>query len=504
MRRALISVWDKSGLEGFAAGLADLGWELVASGATSASLESSGIPHRKVEEVTGWPEMLGGRVKTLHPAIHAGILADRSKAGHLSDLERHSLAPLDLVVCNLYPFSSQPGIEMIDVGGPTMVRAAAKNHAHVGVVVSPQDYGRVLEELRSDGWLAEGTRRDLARKAFAHTAAYDAAIVAWMDSDGEGGILPPTLHLALERTGELRYAENPHQRGARYTISGERGWWDGVRVHGGLPLSYLNHFDAEAAYQLAFELAERSGKVAAVVVKHANPAGVALGEDPAAALSEAVAADPVSAFGGIAALSTEMDLSAAEALAAGPQMDVVVAPSYGKGAVEVLARRRRNTRILEGPPPRRPSRELRSIDGGFLVQEADRISPRSAWKVVGAIQPAEDAWADMDLAWVVCARTGSNAIVLASGGRVVGVGAGQQNRVDSARIAIEKAGDAARGAVAASDAFFPFPDGLEALAAAGVSVVVQPGGSVRDSAVTEAADAAGVAMVHTGERHFRH
>lgn len=504
--RALLSVYDKTGLVELASGLVELGWELVSSGGTSQCLDDAGIPHTEVAEVTGAPEMLGGRVKTLHPAIHGGILADRSEPAHLDDLERRGIAAIDLVVCNLYPFASQPSVEMIDVGGPTMVRAAAKNHNHVGVVVSPADYPAVLDELRRDGDLGQATRRALARKAFAHTAAYDAAIVEWLDSleGAEGGAMPPTLHLALERSASLRYAENPHQNGARYSIVGERGWWDGVRSHGGLPLSYLNHFDAEAAYQLAFELADLTNKKVAVVVKHANPAGVALRDDFATAVADAVAADPVSAFGGIAAISGEMDLAAAQALADGPQMDVVVASSYGPGAIEVLAKRRKNTRILEGPRPKRPRRDFRSIDGGFLVQEADRISERSGWKVAGTHQPGEDALADLELAWVVCARTGSNAIVLASGGCVVGVGAGQQNRVDSARIAIEKAGGRAMGAVAASDAFFPFPDGVEVLAASGVRAVIQPGGSVRDAAVTEAADAAGMAMVHTGERHFRH
>lgn len=538
--RALCSVWDKRGIEQFAAGLVALGWEIVASGRTSAAFSDAGIEHLNVEDVTGWPEMLHGRVKTLHPSIHAGILADRSKPEHVEDLARHGVVPIDLVVCNLYPFADRPGVELIDVGGPTMVRAAAKNFAHVGVVVSPDQYGGVLEELSSDGLLSDATRRTLARAAFDHTADYDAAIVDWLDgviadaesdADAEsasqagagaadagshqpraegagvarrGSPLPARLTLRLEHAADVRYGENPHQQAARYRLRGGSGWWDGVTQMGGVALSYLNLFDSEAAWQLAHELSSPGSPVAVVVVKHANPCGVALDDDLATACVDAVACDPVSAFGGIVAVSSVIDEQAASALAGGPQLDVVISLGYEGDAAKILSERRRNTRILAAPPPHRPDVELRAVDGGFLVQRPDLISPPESWKVAGAVQPDPARWDDLRLAWAVCARTSSNAIVVASGGRAVGIGAGQQNRVDSARIAVTKAGPRAAGAAAASDAFFPFPDGVEVLADAGVAAVVQPGGSVRDAEVTAVADRRGVAMVHTGERHFRH
>ncbi|MDA8391938.1 MAG: bifunctional phosphoribosylaminoimidazolecarboxamide formyltransferase/IMP cyclohydrolase [Actinomycetota bacterium] len=537
--RALCSVWDKSGIEQFAAGLVGLGWEIVASGRTSAAFSDAGIEHLNVEDVTGWPEMLHGRVKTLHPAIHAGILADRSRPEHMVDLASHGVVPIDMVVCNLYPFASRPGVELIDVGGPTMVRAAAKNFAHVGAVVSPGQYDGILEELSENGVLSDTTRRSLARAAFDHTAAYDRAIVDWLDglagesseaATGEptagagtgsaeavaagapvapgGGTaleapLPERITVRLEHAAALRYGENPHQRAAAYRLDGGGGWWDGVTQLGGVALSYLNLFDAEAAWQLAHELSA-PGSVVAVVVKHANPCGVALAADAATACVDAIACDPVSAFGGIVAVNSVVTEEAASALADGPQLDVVVALGYEGDAAQMLAQRRRNTRILAAAPPRRPELELRALDGGFLVQRPDRISSPEGWNVAGAVQPEESQWEDLRLAWTVCARTSSNAIVIASSGRAVGIGAGQQNRVDSARIAAAKAGPRAAGGVAASDAFFPFPDGVEALADAGVVAVVQPGGSVRDALVTEAADRRGVAMVHTGERHFRH
>ncbi|MGH9069536.1 MAG: bifunctional phosphoribosylaminoimidazolecarboxamide formyltransferase/IMP cyclohydrolase [Acidimicrobiales bacterium] len=513
--RALISVYDKTGLVDLARGLADLGWELVSSGGTSAALAGAGLAHTPVEAVTGSPEMLGGRVKTLHPAIHGGILADRSDPAHRADLEANGIKAVDLVVCNLYPFRERPGIETIDIGGPTMVRAAAKNHAHVGVVVDPGDYPAVLEELGRDGALSADTRARLARAAFAHTAAYDAAIVSWFDEGARAGagqapVLPPTLHLALERVQELRYGENPHQRGARYREVGAASWWDGVVQRSGLALSYLNVFDAEAAWRLVHDLvgaSDGSGPAAAVIVKHANPCGAAVvvGGDLAEAYRGAVEGDPVSAFGGIVALSGPVTAEVAGAMVAGPQADVVVAPSYDQEAVEALRGRRRNTRILAAPPPGPAALGLRRVDGGFLVQEPDRVpADRSAWRVATKAAPTEAQWRDLELAWKLVAATTSNAIVVVGGGRALGVGAGQQNRVESAGIALRKAGDHARGSVAASDAFFPFRDGLDALARAGVAAVVQPGGSIRDEEVVGAADEQGVAMVLTGERHFRH
>jgi phosphoribosylaminoimidazolecarboxamide formyltransferase/IMP cyclohydrolase len=496
--RALLSVWDKTGLVDLARGLTELGWKLVSSGGTARALTEAGVAVTEVETVTGSPEMLGGRVKTLHPRIHGGILADRSQPEHLADLQAQGIEPLDLVVSNLYPFAIEPSIEMIDVGGPTMVRAAAKNHAHVGIVVDPSDYAPVLDELRTRGALGVETRRRLARKAFAHTAAYDAAIVSWLD---EGDALPPTIHLALERAQDLRYGENPHQTGARYRRIDATSWWDHAVQHGGKELSYLNLFDTEAAWRLVHDLG--TDAPAAVVIKHANPCGVAIAADITDAYTRAHECDPVSAFGGIVALNRPVPVSLAEAMA--PVFtEVVVAPAYEPGALEVLSARK-NLRVLEAGPPGRDPLDLRSIDGGLLVQEVDRfVSDRSTWRVAGGVAPTEEQWRDLELAWRVCARVTSNTIVLVADGQAVGIGAGQQNRVDAARIAAEKAAGRAKGGAAASDAFFPFRDGLDACAAAGVAAVIEPGGSVRDDEVIAAADEHGIALVFTGERHFKH
>ncbi|HVC70232.1 MAG TPA: bifunctional phosphoribosylaminoimidazolecarboxamide formyltransferase/IMP cyclohydrolase [Acidimicrobiales bacterium] len=505
--RALLSVYDKAGLEEFASGLADLGWELVASGNTARALADAGIAHLEVAALTGAPEMLGGRVKTLHPKIHGGILADRAQPQHMADLAAQGIDVIDLVVCNLYPFSSDPSIELIDVGGPTMVRAAAKNHAHVGVVVDPAEYGGVLTELRAAGALSADTRRRLARAAFAHTAAYDAAIVGWFDTAGPGGeatLLPPTVHLALERADVLRYGENPHQSGARYRAAGQPTWWDGVVQRAGTALSYLNLFDADAAWRLVQELGS-AGESAVAIIKHANPCGAALAADLAAAYTSALECDPVSAFGGVVALGGPCTAEVARVVAAGPQADVVVAPSWEDDALDILVARRKATRLLEAPPWTGTPLEVRSLGGGFLVQDADRFEAmRSQWQVTTKQAPTAEQWRDIDLAWRVCARTSSNAIVVVGAGQAVGIGAGQQSRVEAAEIAVRKAGPRAVGAAAASDAFFPFRDGLDVLADAGVTAVIQPGGSVRDPDLVAAADEHGIAMVVTGERHFRH
>lgn len=511
--RALLSVYDKTGLEAFARGLVDLGVELVASGNTARALAAAGIAHREVAEVTGAPEMLDGRVKTLHPAIHGGILADRSKPAHLAALAERDITPIDLVACNLYPFGSEPSIEMIDVGGPTMVRAAAKNYEHVVVVVDPADYGHVLDELRRESAVSLATRQRLARAAFAHTAAYDAAIVAWLDSGEapggalEKGPLPPTLHLALERAETLRYGENPHQAGARYRrIGGPPTWWDAVVQHGGMQLSYLNLFDAEAAWRLAHELVELADTgTAAVVVKHANPCGAALGADLAAAYDAAFAVDPMSAFGGIVALPGRVDLDLAERLVANPKADVLIAAAVDEEALDLFARKRKNMRVLTAPAPEPDPVQLRPLGAGYLVQEPDRfLAARDAWRVATSRAPSPEQWRDLELAWRVCARTTSNAIVLAAGGVAYGIGCGQQNRVDSAAIAARRAAGRAAGGAAASDAFFPFRDGLDACADAGVATVIQPGGSLRDDEIIAAAEERGLALVLTGERHFRH
>jgi phosphoribosylaminoimidazolecarboxamide formyltransferase/IMP cyclohydrolase len=495
-----LSVWDKTGLDAFAQGLVSLRWELISSGKTSAFLAEHNIPHSKVEDVTASPEMLDGRVKTLHPKIHGGILADRSKQSHLDDLAAQGIEPIDLVVSNLYPFRAEPGIEMIDIGGPTMVRAAAKNFAHVGIVTDPADYGAVLDELRRESALSADTRRRLARAAFAHTAAYDAAIVSWFDGDE---VLPPTIHLALERTEEtLRYGENPHQQGARYREIGSASWWDTVEQFSGLTLSYLNLYDTEAAWKLVHDL---GASPAVAIIKHANPCGVALADDLATAYVQAMECDEKSAFGGIVALNGPVTEEVAEAIAGGPQADVIIAPSYEGGAVDRLIKRRKSTRLLKAEVPSSPTREYRQLGGGFLVQQAHHFaSPRDEWRVVTRRQPTEQEWADAELAWRIGGHVKSNSIVLVANRQAVGIGAGQQSRVDSGELAAKKAAGRAKGGACASDAYYPFADGVEAAAAAEVAVVVQPGGSMRDDEVIEAADGLGLAMVFTGERHFLH
>ena len=503
-KRALLSVHDKTGIADLARGLVEAGWELVSSGGTASVLADEGVPVVEVGEVTGAPEILGGRVKTLHPAIHGGILADRSDPGHLANLEARGIVPIDLVVGNLYPFTSDPGIELIDIGGPTMVRAAAKNHAHVGVVVDPADYRTVLDEIRAVGSLSDATRRRLARSAFAHTAAYDAAIVAWFDedpsSDHANDLLKPSLHLALDRVHDLRYGENPHQVGARYRASGSSGWWDTAVVHGGKAMSYLNLFDTEAAWRLVHRLGDEP---CAVVVKHANPCGAAVGSDIADAYLSAHRCDPVSAFGGVVAVNRPVTPAMAEALSE-VFTEVVVAPAYEPDAL-VLLGERKNLRVLEAGPPGWPELDVRGIDGGLLVQTADDlVAEPSVWRVVTEREPTGAEWADLEFAWRVVARVSSNAIVLVKDRCAVGIGAGQQNRRDAGRIAAEKAAGRAIDGACASDAFFPFRDGLDAAADAGVTAVVQPGGSLRDDEVVAAADAHGMAMVFTNERHFRH
>jgi phosphoribosylaminoimidazolecarboxamide formyltransferase / IMP cyclohydrolase len=512
--RALLSVWDKTGLVELARGLAELDVELVASGGTSQALTEADIPHLDVADVTGFPEMLSGRVKTLHPLIHGGILANRADADHVEQLRAHDITAIDLVVVNLYPFTSDPSIELIDVGGPTMVRAAAKNHHSVGILTSPSQYEDVLQELRTSGGLSDATRHTLARAAFAHTAAYDAEIVKWFDRGGAIGevpsstdvTLPPTIHMTLRRADVLRYGENPHQIGARYRIDGATPWWDGVTQHAGTALSYLNLFDADAAWRLVHELAsDHPGQAAVAIIKHANASGAALGATHVEAFSKALAADPQSAFGGIIAVNGRIDDDVANAIAAGPQADVIIGSSYTTSAIEILKSRRKATRLLEAPSPEPLGLSIRTFGGTALVQDSDELlATPDTWKCVTTRQPTPAEMSDLQVAWRVCARTTSNAIVIAKDQVAVGVGAGQQSRVVAASIATAKAGELARGAAAASDAFFPFADGLDALTSAGVTAVVQPGGSVRDQDVIDAANAAGIVMVLTGERHFRH
>ena len=512
--RALLSVWDKTGLVEFATGLHANGVELVASGGTARALADAKIPHLDVADVTGFPEMLGGRVKTLHPRIHAGILADRSKAEHLDALSEHDITAIDLVVCNLYPFSSDPSVELIDIGGPSMVRAAAKNHEHVGVLTSPTQYDEVLLEIVASGSLSDATRHNLARAAFAHTAAYDAQIVQWLDRGGTIGdqpsdvdrIIPSTLHLTLERADVVRYGENPHQIGARYRVAGTTPWWDGVIKHAGAALSYLNLFDADAAWRLVHELAlDVPGQKAVAIIKHANASGAAVAATYTDAFAKALAADAQSAFGGIIAVGGVLDASLATLIAEGPQADVIIASSIDEDALEILVKRRKATRLLSAPSPEPLGLSVRTFGDTALVQNADELRvPVGEWKCVTKALPSEQQLQDLSIAWRVCARTTSNAIVIARDGVAVGIGAGQQSRVVAAGIATSKAGEFAIGAAAASDAFFPFADGLESLTSAGVTSVVQPGGSVRDQEVIDAANDAKIVMMLTGERHFRH
>ncbi len=513
--KALLSVYDKAGVVELARGLHDLGWELLSSGGTARTVTDAGVGVTDVADLTGVPAILGHRVVTLHPKVHGGILADRDDPSHIQDMVAHGIEPIDLVVVNLYPFASAPSTELIDIGGPALVRAAAKNHAHVGVVVDPGDYEPVLTELRQTGVLSSPTRRRLARKAFETTSAYDAQIANWLDDagaespgesgdpDGEAGLdasLPLSVALTLDRREVLRYGENPHQAGARYATRGQSGWWDGAIQHGGKELSYLNVYDTDAAWRLVWSLGDGP---AAVVVKHANPCGVAVSEDITSAYVRAHECDPVSAFGGIVALNRPVTAELAEALR--PVFtEVLVAPGFDEGVIELLLEKR-NMRVLEAEPPSSLVTSLRSIDGGYLLQTPDRVPvDRTLWEVVTEAEPGPAQWADVELSWQVVARVTSNAIVLVKGGRAVGIGCGQQNRRDAGRLACEKAAGRARGGVYASDAFFPFPDGLDGAVEAAAAVVIQPGGSIRDQEVIAAANQHGLAMVFTGERHFRH
>lgn len=501
---ALLSVFDKTGITELATHLVEAGWTLLSSGGTAAAIADAGLPVTDVADHTGSPIMLGHRVVTLHPRIHGGILADRNDTDHQADLETHDIDPIDLVVVNLYPFNAQPGIEMIDIGGPTMVRAAAKNHEFVGVVVDPADYADVAGEITAEGDLTSETKRRLARKAFAHTAAYDAAIVSWLDDTDEASDaddpLPDSIHLAADRVQDLRYGENPHQVGARFRFAGQQSWWDDAVQHNGKALSYLNLLDTEAAWQLVHAL---GADPTAVVIKHANPCGAAVADDLTAAYVRAHACDPISAFGGIVAVNREVPTELAEQLL-DVFTEVIVAPGFSAGAMDLLGTKK-NLRVIEAMPPSSSLLTMRSIDGGLLVQTTDRLLSTSAdWTVATERAPSASEMADLEFAWQVAARVTSNTIVLAKDRQAVGIGAGQQNRRDAGRIAAEKADGRAVGGACASDAFFPFKDGLEAAIDAGCTAVVQPGGSVRDDEVIAAANEAGIAMVLTGERHFTH
>ncbi len=501
--RALLSVYDKTGVVELAQQLHALDIDLVSSGGTAAAIADAGIPVTDVADITGFPAMLGHRVVTLHPRIHGGILADRRDVSHLRDLEAHNLDLIDIVVGNLYPFNSEPSIDLIDIGGPTLLRAAAKNHEYVTVLVDPADYPAVLEEL-AKGSTTPGLRHRLARKAFAHTASYDAAIAGWFNDNAgpEAPSLPETIHVSMERAQELRYGENPHQSGARYRTAGGQSWWDTVVQHSGVDLSYLNIFDADAAWTLVHDLGDGP---ACAIIKHANPCGAAVASDLATAYANAFACDERSAFGGIVACNRIVDLATVEAMEAAAQADLIIAPGYEHGVIDRLKAKRKNTRILTAPTPQSAGPMIRQLSDGYLVQDPYSFASAAAdWEVVTDRQPTAEERADAEVAWRVCGHVTSNAIVLVKDGVAWGIGAGQQNRVESSEIATQKADGRAKGGACASDAFFPFPDGIDAAALAGVAVVIQPGGSVNDEAVVEAANRHGLAMIFTGERQFRH
>jgi phosphoribosylaminoimidazolecarboxamide formyltransferase/IMP cyclohydrolase len=506
VRRALISVSDKEGLEALASGLAEAGVRLVSTGSTASAIRDAGVEVQEVADVTGFPEMMGGRVKTLHPAIHAGILADRSDPGHLEELAEQGIEPFDLVVVNLYPFERTVAsgaedaeiVEQIDIGGPTLVRAAAKNHGSVAVVTSPDQYGDILDAVRR-GTLDERMRRSLAAEAFAHVAVYDAAIAGWFAGEWNDEP-PPAVSLGLVRVEGLRYGENPHQRAALYRQPLSPGALGGAEVLQGKEMSYNNWLDAEAARGLGAML----DAPAVVIVKHHNPCGAAVAPTGAEAYRKAFASDTVSAFGGVVAFNTEVDDDAAAALAE-VFTEVVIAPGFSEAALARFGEKK-NLRVVRAVQPRAGGLELRLVGGGGgLIQDADVVrESRADMKVVSKREPSEREWADLLFSWTVAARVKSNAIVLAADGATVGVGAGQMSRVDSVDIASRKAGERSRGSAMASDAFFPFRDGIDHAAEAGVGSVIQPGGSVRDDEVIAAADEHGMSMVFTGVRHFRH
>jgi phosphoribosylaminoimidazolecarboxamide formyltransferase/IMP cyclohydrolase len=522
--RALLSVSDKTGLVDLARTLAELGVELVSTGGTATALRDAGLEVRDVSDVTGFPEMMGGRVKTLHPMVHGGLLAVRDDPEHARAMEKHAIGAIDLVVVNLYPFAQTVArgagrdevIENIDIGGPSMVRSAAKNHASVAIVTDPADYPELVSELREKGGMTSlDFRKRLAAKAFSATAAYDSAIAQWFAFADQGRMFPETLPLTMSLGQELRYGENPHQKAALYLPIGphSRGIAQAEQVQG-KELSYNNFNDADAALELAAEF--RDTGPACVIVKHANPCGVAVGATVTEAYKAALDCDPVSAFGGIVAVTQPLDRSAAEAISS-IFTEVVIAPGADEEAREVFARKKNLRLLLTGelPNPSRPGLMLKSIAGGYLVQSRDNGAVgRDDLKVVTKRAPTEQEMADCLFAWTVAKHVKSNAIVYAKGGATAGVGAGQMNRVESARIAAWKAKDAAGragwgeprtiGSAVASDAFFPFADGLLTAVEAGATAVIQPGGSIRDEEVIAAADEAGLAMVFTGMRHFRH
>jgi phosphoribosylaminoimidazolecarboxamide formyltransferase / IMP cyclohydrolase len=520
IQRALVSVADKTGIVPFAAALVARGITLISTGGTAQALAAAGLPATEVATVTGFPEMLDGRVKTLHPAIHAGLLARRDRPDHLAALAERAIAPIDFVVCNLYPFAQTVAsgadaadcIESIDIGGVALIRAAAKNHDAVTVVTEPGDYQRVLAEIEAqDGAVGAAMRRMLAGKAYALTSTYDAAVAEWM-ARAEGITFPDTIVLAGRLAQQLRYGENPHQAAAFYLTGSEQLGVATARQLQGKELSYNNYSDADAAFELVAEFAPP----AVAIVKHANPCGVAIGETLREAWDKALACDPVSAYGGVVALNRPLDAATAEAIGR-LFIEVIIVPDATKDAAAILVRRATLRLLVTGgvPDPAAAGTSFRSVSGGILVQQRDRLCVGSgALRTVTHRAPSEAEIADLLFADKVAKHVKSNAIVFARSGATVGVGAGQMNRVDAVKIAAARAEEIAKaaglsqsptvGSVLASDAFFPFADGVEAAIEAGVTAIIQPGGSIRDPDAIAAADASGIAMVVTGIRHFRH
>jgi phosphoribosylaminoimidazolecarboxamide formyltransferase / IMP cyclohydrolase len=534
IRRALLSVYDKTGLPDLAKALHEAGAEIVSTGSTARTIEQAGIPVTKVEDLTGFPECLGGRVKTLHPRVHAGLLADTMNPDHNQQLMDLGIAPFQLLVSNLYPFEQTVAsgaddseiIEQIDIGGPAMVRAAAKNHGSVAVVTSPAQYGDLVKALAGGGY-SEQERRRLAAQAYAHTAAYDAAVSSWFaasyapDEIAQETGWPDLIAQVWTRSDALRYGENPHQKAALYkTLSARSATVDtgiaNAEVLHGKAMSYNNYVDADSARRAAFDFAEPC----VAIIKHSNPCGIAVGTNIAAAHAKALACDPLSAYGGVVAANSAVTDAMATQIIDG-FAEVVIAPDFDPAAIEILTGRWKNIRLLRcAPPPwargtgetttRSASAdfELRPVSGGMLAQTPDRIDAPgddpAQWELKAGTAADAATLADLAFAWRACRAVKSNAILLAADGASVGVGMGQVNRVDSARLAVARAGNRAAGSVAASDAFFPFPDGFEILAEAGVRAVAEPGGSIRDDGVIEAAQAAGVTLYFTGVRHFYH
>ena len=510
--RALLSVSDKRGLVDFAQGLVALGWEIVSTGGTAEALRRAGVAVVPVEQVTGFPEMMDGRVKTLHPKVLGGLLARRDHAGDVAALQQHGITPIDLVAVNLYPFRetiAKPGttfeqaIEHIDIGGPSMLRSAAKNHADVIVIVDPDDYSSVIEDLKV-GEVGKENRRALATKVFAHTAAYDAAILGYLSRSDEA--LPDRLGLVLERQQSLRYGENPHQRAALYATD-ERGVRELRQLHG-KELSFNNLLDVDAAVNAVAPWGPE-GRPACAIIKHTTPCGIALGRNAADAYQRALATDRTSAFGSVIAFNTVVDRTAAEAMR-DLFVEVVVAPRIDAEAVKVF-QAKKNLRVVELPRPAdEPTWDWKRIRGGFLVQDRFRftgVADEAGWKVATARRPTDAEWNDLRFAWAAVGSVKSNAILIARDEAAIGIGAGQMSRVDSSFLAVHKArqqGHDPKGAVLASDAFFPFPDGVDEAASAGIVAIIQPGGSVKDAEVIAAADTHGLAMVLTGTRQFRH